>query len=590
MDMKNRITYSAEEMLQSMELALEKLNILRYDSQYRLLLGDALIGRLATWDQNIRRRKKDPFTVVVIGDFKRGKSTFINALLGAEVVTTDVTTETVTFNRISYGASSNEAVLSGNRRLTLSDSELKREELERIIDQTGETVTAIELKRPIELLKDITIIDTPGTGDAMKDFAPQVEEYLLQADAVIYLYSLTYPLSRTEQLFLKTAVLPQQYTKLFLIGNYADTMENEKNYQRIRTAVQERIHGLLPDTEILTVSALDELCRQLNLERPCEALIPILEEQFGRFRDLLAELIADKRDTVLVDRMQRLTTAMLQELDEQLTLLEEGLAMDANEAKRRVENLQAEKQSSIEKQEAALGHIDRIVERMRGEANGWMTDFMERVRSETANLGTVSTDDLFKYYSFYCIDVMQQAMNTCIEYHTDQLFEELEQSSAQLAKDLTQHLKQESGHYFRFSLNNKVWTNGDNIGLAVSLVSTTGTLATLASLAADALTGALRQHEVEKKKPDVLKQIALQMRGLESSVLSTVSDLYTKLGDAAKKSIVEFYAEELEKAEYLVNQSYAVANYEEAQKDQIRAAAATARGILREAEELIAPH
>ena len=34
----------------------------------------------------------DPFTLVVVGDFKRGKSTFINALLGEEVVTTNVTT------------------------------------------------------------------------------------------------------------------------------------------------------------------------------------------------------------------------------------------------------------------------------------------------------------------------------------------------------------------------------------------------------------------------------------------------------------------------------------------------------------------
>lgn len=586
-DMDNRITYSPEEMLQSVEGALDKLNVLRYDSRYQMLLGDKLIHRLNTWDQNIRRRRKDPFTLVVIGDFKRGKSTFINALLGEEVVTTDVTTETVTFNRISYGASSNEAVLSGKRRMRLSDSELKREELEKIIAQTGETISCIELKRPCEILKDITIIDTPGTGDAMRDFSGQVEEYLMQADAVVYLYSVKYPLSQTEQMFLKTAVLPRQYTKLFLIGNYADTMENEKSYQRIRGVVEERVHNLLPEAEILTVSALDELCRQLELERPCEGLSSILEEQFQRFRTMLADLIAGKKDTVIVDRMQRLTNAMLQELDEELTILENGLSMSSEDARRQLEELQEQRQQSVKKQEETMHRIDSQIIKMSGDANGWMMDFLERVRNETSNLEAVSTDDLFKYYSFYCIDIMQQAMNTCIEYHTEQMFEQLEEISMSLAKDLAGNLKKDNMYHFRFNLDNKVWTKGDNIGLAVSMISSLGTFTTIASLAADAFTGFMRQGEVEKKKPDVIKQILSQMRGLESSIASTVTGLYTRLGDNAKKSILEFYEDELEKAEHLVTQSVAVTNSEEKEKDEIRAAAASAKCILQEASEMV---
>lgn len=573
--------------MQSVEGALEKLNVLRYDSRYQLLLGDKLIHRLNIWDQSIRRRRKDPFTLVVIGDFKRGKSTFINALLGEEVVTTDVTTETVTFNRISYGASGNEAVLSGKRRMRLSDSELKKEELEKIIEQTGETITCIELKRPCEILKDITIIDTPGTGDAMRDFSGQVEEYLMQADAVVYLYSVKYPLSQTEQMFLKTAVLPQQYTKLFLIGNYADTMENEKSYHRIRGVVEEKVHNLLPEAEILTVSALDELCRQLELERPCEALSSILEDQFQRFRTQLADLIAGKKDTVIVDRMQRLTNAMLQELDKELTILENGLSMSSEDARRQLEELQEQKQLSVKKQEDAIHRIDSLIVKMSGDANGWMMDFLERVRNETSNLEAVSTDDLFKYYSFYCIDIMQQAMNTCIEYHTEQMFEELEEISMSLARDiLAGNLKKDNTYHFRFNLDNKVWTKGDNVGLAVSMISSLGTFTTIASLAADAFTGFMRQGEVEKKKPDVIKQILSQMRGLESSIASTITGLYTRLGENAKKSILEFYEDELEKAEHLVTQSAAVTNSEEKEKDKIRSAAASARHILQEVSEM----
>ena len=66
-------------------------------------LGEEFHEKLNGWLRDIRAQRDTPFTLVVAGDFKRGKSTFINALLGEEVVPTDVTTETVTLNRISYG-------------------------------------------------------------------------------------------------------------------------------------------------------------------------------------------------------------------------------------------------------------------------------------------------------------------------------------------------------------------------------------------------------------------------------------------------------------------------------------------------------
>ena len=115
-----------------------------------------------------------------------------------------------------------------------------------------------------------------------------------------------------------------------------------------------------------------------------------------------------------------------------------------------------------------------------------------------------------------------------------------------------------------------------------------GTLGKLASLVADGFAGAMRQNEMETKKPEILNQIATQMPGLEASVAATITDLYTKLGENAKKHILDFYQEELEKAEHLVKQSVAVANSQEEQKEKIRVAAESMRLILKEAEAMIA--
>jgi ribosome biogenesis GTPase A len=54
-------------------------------------------------DEVIERVENDSFTVAVVGEFKRGKSTFINALLGVSVLPTDILPCSATLNRVSYG-------------------------------------------------------------------------------------------------------------------------------------------------------------------------------------------------------------------------------------------------------------------------------------------------------------------------------------------------------------------------------------------------------------------------------------------------------------------------------------------------------
>ena len=250
MEMQNRITWDPDEMIRLLENQLDRLKVFRFDSRYRSLLGEGFTELLARWEKDILSRRDDPFTLVICGEFKRGKSSLINALLGEDVTPVNVTAETVTLNRISYGPHSNEAVLSGGKHLRLSDEEMQRDHLENLMRQSGFSFRQIELQRPNEFLKKAVVVDTPGLGDSMQDFTEMVEEALAQADAVVYVFSVNYPLSQTEQLFLKTMIVPQRYTDLLLVGNYLDTLNSEEDYGRIQ--------NLLPGQEPWLLSALDE--------------------------------------------------------------------------------------------------------------------------------------------------------------------------------------------------------------------------------------------------------------------------------------------------------------------------------------------
>ena len=575
MEMQNRITWDPDEMIRLLENQLDRLKVFRFDSRYRSLLGEGFTELLARWEKDILSRRDDPFTLVICGEFKRGKSSLINALLGEDVTPVNVTAETVTLNRISYGPHSNEAVLSGGKHLRLSDEEMQRDHLENLMRQSGFSFRQIELQRPNEFLKKAVVVDTPGLGDSMQDFTEMVEEALAQADAVVYVFSVNYPLSQTEQLFLKTMIVPQRYTDLLLVGNYLDTLNSEEDYGRIKKLLASRIQNLLPGQEPWLLSALDERCRQLGEERPNPEMAGALAEHFDRFRAELNRLAEEKKETILPDRMQRLARGMIAELSENLTAMEEGLQMSSQDVKAAMDRVEEQKETQIQNQEEAGRRIDRLIETMKGESREWMGELLDAMQQEVGSLGDIPAAELSKYYTFYCIDTIQEAMNRCIEQHTLYLYDLLEEISADLSAKLSRTAVN-SSYGFRFTLDNRTWTKGDNVSYVVSKVSSLALL----SLVADGVAGAMRQKEMANKTPDILRSIGRQYISLRASVDQAVESVYGKLGENAKKQLAEYYGEKIRAAQEQVEQSAMVARQDEERKEENRCAVSEIREIL----------
>ena len=580
MNIQHRITYDPDEIIRILEKYIDRLKIFRFDSRYRSLLGETFTELLSRWETDILNRKNDPFTLVVCGEFKRGKSSLINALLGEEVVPDNVTTETVTLNRITYGAHSNEAVLQGGRHMHLSDAEMQKENLEKLMRQEKIPFRQIEVKRPIEFLKYAAVIDTPGLGDSMQDFSELVEDALTQADAVLYVFSVNYPLSQTEQLFLKTMIVPQKYTDLLLVGNYLDMLESTKDYERMNNLLVSRIQNLLPDQKPWLVSALDEQCRQMGEQRPNPDMEHELEAHFDRFREKIRQMVEEKKETILPDRMQRLMRGMAAELSESLNALEEGLEMSSQDVQAAMERVQEQKEQQIRTQEEAGQRIDRLLDQSVEECRAWMGELLDKMQQEVKTLTDVPASELSKYYTFYCIDTIQEGMDKCIEHHTLCLYDLLEEISGELSAKLSRTSVNHS-YGFRFTMDNHTWTKGDNVSYIVSKI---GGMALL-SLVADGITGAMRQKEMEKKTPDILDSVYKQYGDLRASVDQAIDSVYGRLGENAKKQLAEYYGEKIRAAQEQVEQSAMVARQDEEHKEEIREAISEIRKILDEIQE-----
>lgn len=553
MNLQDRITVSTLDTMQRLEQNLDRLRRFQYDGQYRRLLGDTLMNHLESWDNHIRSRRKDPFTIVVVGEFKRGKSSFINALLGEEILVTDVVPETVTMNKLNFGMHKNEAVLSGGRRLTLSDEELSRSALEKLMEEVGEPIRQLELWRSNERLRDVRIIDTPGLNDVADEYLDTiVADAMAQADAVIYVYSVNAPLSRSEQMYIRYAILPQQYTKLFLVGNYSDLLVNINDLERIRTLMSDRTELLLPGERTYLISALDEMCRMTKQERPCQELAPVLESEFEELRQAIMELIQEKRTTVAADRMLRMTRQMTEDVNADLTNIEKGLEMTASQLAEEQKNLWNEETKRGQQLDMAQSKIRETVEGMKADAKGWTTDLLNRMERE--DLTIYSVQEISQYYAYYCVELLETELRACLEMHREDLLEQMSDISDELGKGLAGMYAAGDNIQFCFRVNNNTWTRGDSVTMAISMVSGSSVLNTLADLV-----GSLtRKTELDGEKDSLVAGIKRKYPDFKKEAMQKIEGQYSALARSACELIEEYYQEQLRRA------GETVAQYEEA--------------------------
>ena len=173
------------------------------------------------------------FNLVMLGAFKRGKSTLINALLGEPLLPTAVIPLTSVVTIIGYGEELRIEVLYHNgQRRQISSSELAAYITERGNPQNKKGVQEVDIAYPSEYLKDgVRIIDTPGVGSVYSHNTEVAYNYLPQVDAAIFVVTVDPPLSATEEEFLKD--IREYVHKLFFVLNKIDYVEEAERQEAL---------------------------------------------------------------------------------------------------------------------------------------------------------------------------------------------------------------------------------------------------------------------------------------------------------------------------------------------------------------------
>lgn len=208
------------------------------------------------------------YTVVVVGEFKRGKSTFVNALLGEEILPADVTPTTATINAIMWNEERSIQVHKSNGNL--ETLELKKDNLNRYVadrDFDPKSVNYIKIGISSEILKNrLVLIDTPGVDDLNKQRVEVTYKFIPRADVVIFLLDSTNAVRRTEKEFLENNILKEGIDKIIFVANFIDQIDEDEDVEEIIEDIENRIRNILGSRhiEIMPVSAIQALNGILN--------------------------------------------------------------------------------------------------------------------------------------------------------------------------------------------------------------------------------------------------------------------------------------------------------------------------------------
>lgn len=154
------------------------------------------------------RLANERFHLAVLGQFKRGKSTLLNALLGSEVLPTSVVPLTAVPAFILWGQSLKARVIYQDAHREEEFSNGTVEDLAVFLSQyvTEENnprnikgVSHVEVYYPSPLLEQgVALIDTPGIGSTYQHNTEATLNFLSQCDAALFLVSADPPITEVE--------------------------------------------------------------------------------------------------------------------------------------------------------------------------------------------------------------------------------------------------------------------------------------------------------------------------------------------------------------------------------------------------------
>jgi ribosome biogenesis GTPase A len=238
--------------------------------------------------------------LVIVGEVKAGKSSFINALLREDVCEVAPGPCTVRIQELVYGP-------------------------ERRVEALGDSWQRIAL--PKEVLREITMVDTPGTNSIVKDHQTITENYIPQSDLVVFVFSAVNPHTKSAWELL-TLIKKEWHRKVVFVLQQSDRATQKElttNLEHVRQYAHERqvenpsvfILSAKREMEGIPENAFVEFRNFLQTTIACgEAWRMKVEQSYQTIRSVMTRLLAHLRsEKIAVDDERAFYQGLLCQVD-----------------------------------------------------------------------------------------------------------------------------------------------------------------------------------------------------------------------------------------------------------------------------------
>lgn len=395
-------------------------------------LGRRRLEKLRAGVRGVEDRLERPFTIVVAGDFKRGKTTLVNALLGQELLTTDIAPETVVVTELRHGPEVRvEGRTADGGIVDLDERDLRSERLVAIQDNLEAPFDHLRVTAPADVLDGVCIVDTPGMGDALWRFDKRVQAYLPLADAVLYVVSSLSPLSETERAFLNLSLRPLDLSKVTFVVNMADLVKTDDDADRLLSHMRIGLSDTFADSAVFALSGLDELSLVLGEPSPRPERAESLRAAFSEFRAYLDDLRTLDRDMIRTERAIQEGIGVVGSALGEVQRAREALTIDRGElaaAAARVGDETSVAAATARENEARVrGFVQDCCE----EAIDWMRGLVSRIGSDVLQtLDQVSHEQVQKHLPFFLASTLRDGVTACLDAHQGPILDLLVEVSA----------------------------------------------------------------------------------------------------------------------------------------------------------------
>ena len=496
---------------------------------------------------------EDSATVLFCGEFKRGKSSLVNAIIGTELCPTDIGIATSVVTTIKYGAVKKAVRYYGNlleNADSLKSEEIEWEDIEKYtmgdvleIDNT----ILVELSYPSPFLKNgITIIDTPGIGGLDPRHAILTHMALPKADVIVFVTDAGEPLTQSELEFYESKVLSCGKQNVVLVNKSdiltADTLATHVSNTKLQLAK-------LGGPEVIPVSA------------KCWELYSKLEENdflLSSNKDAVLTGITSEVENFKKTQYKKYRDMLIAEMDDvysAISLEIQQLKKDSNDKIKVVEDLQ--------RQQAALskfrGDLNNPTSQIRLQINSIFEDARNEVQNLISHDGTLLTSTEFdalleserglenegKWFVAQINDRLQK-LSRKVDSRIESAFEEISES---IEKEITNVMDAETflvsnelkscnviNSQLAFSLAGKVMTGTLIGGLATAavelLIPGVGLIAGIATAAALIWKQVSRETQQQKRislKQQVLPKINLAITDMRNQANTRFSKFHQNL-------------------------------------------------------------